>query len=265
MPFPIIPAIGLGLQAAGLLSGIGARKKQERANMKLAQFQADANERYLQMQLDYNTPANQMKRYQEAGLNPHLVYGQGSPGNQNAPLTYPDIKTTDYQRQADRMMQVMPMINQTRMVDAQVQAQKAGTIQKYAMTQVNKLQAEVLERNPLLNDHGFLAILSSLRATATSKTAEADMASQMASWMTHRPEDPMVQTNGVLKMQREFDLLDQRFNLGQLDAKLKAKVLTSKEFQNAILEIQKKFMADGDYTSGHIIQFIQLLLLKSIQ
>jgi len=32
---------------------------------------------------EYNSTKNQMARYEEAGLNPHLVYGQGTTGNQN--------------------------------------------------------------------------------------------------------------------------------------------------------------------------------------
>jgi len=32
---------------------------------------------------EYNSPKNQMARFEEAGLNPHLMYGQGSSGQQN--------------------------------------------------------------------------------------------------------------------------------------------------------------------------------------
>ena len=32
-------------------------------------------------QAEYNKPINQMARYQEAGLNPNLIYSQGNPGN----------------------------------------------------------------------------------------------------------------------------------------------------------------------------------------
>lgn len=31
----------------------------------------------------YNSPENQMKRFEEAGLNPNLIYGQGTAGNQS--------------------------------------------------------------------------------------------------------------------------------------------------------------------------------------
>lgn len=44
--------------------------------------QANAANRDLwREQAAYNTPKNQMLRYQEAGLNPNLVYSQGNPGN----------------------------------------------------------------------------------------------------------------------------------------------------------------------------------------
>lgn len=46
---------------------------QDRANMYNTAMFDRANE--------YNSPANQMLRYQQAGLNPNLIYGQGNSGN----------------------------------------------------------------------------------------------------------------------------------------------------------------------------------------
>ena len=43
--------------------------------------QNEYNRQMWEMQNEYNTPANQMKRYLEAGLNPNLIYSQGNPGN----------------------------------------------------------------------------------------------------------------------------------------------------------------------------------------
>lgn len=39
------------------------------------------NERMWNLQNEYNKPINQMRRYEEAGLNPLLIYNQGNPGN----------------------------------------------------------------------------------------------------------------------------------------------------------------------------------------
>lgn len=50
----------------------------------------------------YNTPAMQMQRFKEAGLNPNLIYGQGSPGQQtqlakyNQPKAEYNYKSRDF-------------------------------------------------------------------------------------------------------------------------------------------------------------------------
>lgn len=50
-------------------------------NKKLAAQQNQYNIDMWKMQADYNSPQAQMQRFQEAGLNPNLIYGQGSNGN----------------------------------------------------------------------------------------------------------------------------------------------------------------------------------------
>ncbi|WP_445723432.1 hypothetical protein [Flavobacterium sp.] len=55
-------------------------------NKELAQYTFDKNLEMWKMQNKYNAPSSQMQRLQEAGLNPHLMYGQGTVGNaQGAP------------------------------------------------------------------------------------------------------------------------------------------------------------------------------------
>ena len=50
-------------------------------NKDLFDYQNSANIDFWNMQNDYNTPAQQMSRFSEAGLNPNLVYSQGNAGN----------------------------------------------------------------------------------------------------------------------------------------------------------------------------------------
>lgn len=245
------------LAAAAIAAGVGIWQahKQNKENRKLAGYQHARNAELLDKQLAYNSPESQMKRYQDAGLNPHLVYGQGSPGNQNAPLQYPDIKPTDYQ---SLMSNVVPVFNQTRLADAQVQAQNASTMQRHAMTDLNRMQTEVLKKNPLLDNAGFKAIIDGLKATAALKESQGS-GQKLQNFVTEATAGHVVN-----KIYHEVELLEQRFNLGKIDAKIKAEILTSKEFNNAILEVQKKFMTDGEVTPQHIVQFIQLLLMKAL-
>ena len=69
---------GLGSIAAQGAFGLGADMISNRGALKRQQL-ADANNiRFWKMQNEYNLPKNQMKRLQDAGLNPNLIYGSGS-------------------------------------------------------------------------------------------------------------------------------------------------------------------------------------------
>lgn len=59
-----------------------ARRWQE----KMMQWQRDANLTDMGLQNAYNSPAEQMKRLREAGLNPNLVYGNGVVQGQSAQI-----------------------------------------------------------------------------------------------------------------------------------------------------------------------------------
>lgn len=87
--------IGSGIQAAGNLIGglIGAR-----SNERAAERQMEMQQDLINRQNVYNSPANQMRRLQEAGLNPNLVYGGGAvTGNQSGTGSAPTVASSgDY-------------------------------------------------------------------------------------------------------------------------------------------------------------------------
>lgn len=85
-------AIGGVASAVGLLGGFydtyqTNKTARENTNKTIAAQKAEAELAYQRqvqmwhMQNAYNSPAEQMKRFGAAGLNPHLIYGQGNPGN----------------------------------------------------------------------------------------------------------------------------------------------------------------------------------------
>lgn len=245
----IIPLAVAGLSA--LFSGLQARR-QNKKNRELAEFQADANERYQREQNQYNSPKMQMARFQEAGLNPNLIYSQGNPGNQSSSLTYPSQATPSV---AD-LGSIMPMMNQTMMAQSQVSAQNAKTTQTHALTELNKLQAKLVASNPLLNNEGFKATIDSLVMTAQLKQTQWNQA------LTDLQTSQATQAGIVEKVNLEVANLVQRLGLNTQDKAIKAEILKSKEYNNAILEVQKNFMQNGNITPQHILQFIQILLLK---
>lgn len=253
MPAWILPA---AMAVGSLIGNMIQQRKQNKENRKLAETQNTANQAALDKQLEYNTPQNQMQRFMDARLNPNLIYGQGSPGNQSEPLRYPDIKPTQYQNLQD----VLPLFNQTSLAQSQVSAQNAQTRRTGVLTELDKLKTKVMEKNPLLDKAGFDAIISSLVATAEGKVAESGKAALELD--AARSTDASGNNLVYRRMFEELQLLEQRFRLGEVDAKIKAQVLNSKEFQNAILEVQKKFMTEATITPQHILTFVQLLLMK---
>ena len=91
--YSFIPAIigGAAALAGGLVGGLMNRKSQKdanRTNIKLAREQQQFAQKMIQQQNEYNSPAAQMQRYAQAGLNPNLVYTQGNPGNQTSIPNY---------------------------------------------------------------------------------------------------------------------------------------------------------------------------------
>lgn len=240
-----------------LVANYESQKRQERHNMELAQFEAAQNAQLQAEQNAYNSPAAQMQRYQDARLNPNLIYGQGTPGNQPSVIPYPSITPTDMSLDAG-LFQAAALANSGRSTSSQIKANSASVGLKTAQTELSKLQAAVIARNPALNDEGYKAMIDGLIASASLKEAQARKEGTLADWQQ------MQSSAGYEKIQKEIAVLDQKYKLSEVDKDVKAQILKSKEFQNDILEVQKNFMKEGDITPQHIVQFIQMLIMKAM-
>lgn len=93
------PAIGAGSQLVGgfmnSLSQGSQNRRSERFALNMYERQKADQWFAWHAQNEYNSPQAQMKRFQEAGLNPHLIYGQGNSGNAS-PLPTPDVQSPQY-------------------------------------------------------------------------------------------------------------------------------------------------------------------------
>lgn len=247
---------------ASIITTVIAGEQQKSANKDAFNAQFDAQKKLIADQNAYNTPANQMARLQAGGLNPHLMYGQGSPGNQPSAGSAPAMAAVDYlgmgEKVSNTISNTLPLINQTRLAESQVNATNAATSQRYAQTRLTELQSQVMAKNPLLDDAGFKATIDGLKASAQLKQT------QVRSNDIKNFVDDSTATSKIDMIWKEAENIDQKFRLRDLDAKIKAEVMKSKEFQNAILEVQKKFMTDADITPQHILQFVQLILMKAL-
>ena len=121
-------AVSAGIN--GMFSGINTRAQRR------------WNERMWRMQNEYNTPANQMQRFREAGLNPNLIYGQGTSGNatnvnqSSASQTNfdPIGEMGKYQSFKLGQAQTDNVEKQTEAIDSEIAQRKADTALKMMQT-----------------------------------------------------------------------------------------------------------------------------------
>lgn len=136
--------LGAILQAGASVYETTANRKNikdtNKANQRLAD-QAYANDLDMWNKMnEYNSPAAQMARFQAAGLNPNMIYGQGAAGGGNA-NSFPKYNppTIDYRGMHLKMpiMEMMSAYQDFQMRQAQINNVKAQTqnIQERTMTE----------------------------------------------------------------------------------------------------------------------------------
>lgn len=217
------------------------------------------NERYVRQQNEYNSPRSQMARYQAAGLNPALVYSQGSPGNQMSLQSVPYTNVGQDTASA---------FNQSRLAQSQVQAQEANVRRTNMLTEVARLQRAVLAKNPYLDERAFEAIVDSFVSTAKSKAAQAGMDVTKSDWYTgvksFNVEGQPVHEGpaGVMALEMGLKSLIQKYDLGTQDQKIKAEILQGKDFDNDLKELQVRWLEDAEMTPQHVLDLLKILLMK---
>ncbi|MDV4044515.1 hypothetical protein CMT37_17005 [Elizabethkingia anophelis] len=124
-----IPVVG------GLLNGLFSNNSARKVAKENREFALDMWNR----NNEYNTPTNQMARLKEAGLNPNLMYGQGTTGNSSSPAAAEGRKGTNYDMgfmEAAQLHQQLKMNEQTRQLQkAQTQNLEAQTLKTEAETE----------------------------------------------------------------------------------------------------------------------------------
>lgn len=103
MPLPVAPLIMAGSSVASNILGASSQANANRKNCNFQREMYGLQRSHAladwQMQNEYNSPAQQMQRYRDAGLSPHLIYGQT---NEAAPVRSAETPTgTDRAAQFD--------------------------------------------------------------------------------------------------------------------------------------------------------------------
>lgn len=222
----------------------------------------------------YNSPAEQMKRFDEAGLNPNLIYGQGTPGITSGS----NVQASGNVERLDVMSRIMESVafnKEMDLKDATIEQVRANTrlIEERAGSEDWKQLR--LEQDWMYLEQNYPELMDKLRrenrigtqtelfkvSTEESKSEMAKTAEEIARMtkdakieteqrenrIGSRTEDARVQTSQaqsiLLSHKIQTELMRQ--GLMERDGKIKNEVLRGKQFQNAILEMQKKFLTEG--------------------
>lgn len=147
MPFPLalIPAIiGAVSATVNRIKEVRENKKTNEANLQLAKYQQDANMAQIDKQNAYNTPLAQMNRFDAAGLNPNLVYGQGNSGNQSGIAQY-EAPRIDYRTNPMEIPQMLGMYQDFMLKNAQIGNVEAQTSNIQSRTETEPLRQMLMQ------------------------------------------------------------------------------------------------------------------------
>lgn len=245
-----MPVIGPAMNAA--LGAWGANIQSD-ANLHAAKRQFRWQKAWQREQLEYNTPKNQMARLAEAGINPHLAYAKGGDaGNWMGSSQVPQIKAGDFQ---GALMGLGTQLAQMRLMNAQTNLTDQKTDESGIKQDLMQAQKDLVKANPYMKPEYVDAMVKNLSAVADLKAMERNFSFSK----TNDPVTGVRWDRGWLKMQRELDLLNQKYNLNNADQKIKAEIVESKDFQNDMNNFQRKFMEDGEVNREHILYFIKVL------
>jgi len=131
--------IAAGISAAGSAASSGI-------NADLSKNQRDWAVQRWKAQNRYNRPSSQVQRYMEAGLNPALMYGQGSPGNASTLPKYEKANIADPQIDIGGQLGKYQMVEQSK---AAVELTKAQTRKANAEAQVSEssIPSDIMKRS----------------------------------------------------------------------------------------------------------------------
>lgn len=124
-----VPAI---ISAVGAVAGSALNKKSIDSNNALQQkLVQDANA--------YNTPANQMQRFQDAGLNPYMMLGQVNAGNQTSVASTSPV---DYSSGVQGVGNAVNTLIQAASAGSQIEVNKATIAKTESETALNQIDAQ---------------------------------------------------------------------------------------------------------------------------
>lgn len=239
-----------------------AAEDSNRMNRANAEWALEQNRRIQQEQRLYDSPQAQMERYKAAGLNPHLIYGSSGSAGSAFPISAPGIAPSRVDAPAASYPDVAGSFLQAGQTIANTQLAEQRQVESEHRTALMEIQTDIAKTNPMLDPSVYKSLTESMKAVAEAKEAEAK-----TTWMIReKTTDTSWEryTLGAKKIEAETEALIQKLGLNNADLKIRNQIFESKEFENAIKEVQMKWIRDGELTSQHIWQGLMIILSRMV-
>lgn len=249
-----IPLVGAGISAIG---NIGSGRKNRRAAREMNQANIDAqlrlnnenrewNERMWNQTNAYNSPAQQMARYKEAGLNPHLIYGSqpqasqpmsastGAPHSEALPAdtTINEIGSSIFQAGQNyiamrkQQTETDNMEKARQVMDADILQKNASTAE--SMTRNAKSKFDLQLAQDLRSNVMEQSILNTKNLGLTSQKIEMDIrATEKGMKMTDAQISKIAQD--IMVQQKQIDLMQIQGRVQEAELKQKNLDINLKE------------------------------------
>lgn len=260
-----------GIASAGQAISRGGPRRQYKWNKRAANdanqmnrdnaiWTLEQNKRLQQEQRVYDSPAAQMARYKEAGLNPHLIYGSGSSAGGAFPIDQQSIAPARLDAPSASYPDIAGTFLSAGQTIAQTQLASQKAVESEHKTALIDIQRDIAKSNPMLNEYVYKATIFQLEAAATQKAQEHRYLSDFGEEKLSKAEQK-IQLD-IDKMMADIGLKGDDAQLKTMDKKIKNEILQSKIYENALKELQVKWMKDAEITPQHIFQGLMLLLSK---
>lgn len=234
---------------------------QNQMNRANAEWTLEQQRRIQEEQRAYDSPASQMQRFIEAGLNPHMIYGSGSgSAGQAFPMSAPSLPGANMGQVDASFPDVAGSFMQASQVMASMQLTQARTELVQMQEQALEVQKEIAQANPMLNPNVAKAVSEMMMQSAMLKAKESSY--MRTSWTV---EDGTASRLYVAKIRADVEGAMQKIGLNTADLAIKNKILESKEFENIVKELNAKWLKDADFTPEHIRQGFMLILQRMMR
>lgn len=231
-------------------------------NRQNAIWALEENKKLQNEQRVYDSPEAQMARYKAAGLNPHLIYGSGSSAGSAFPISTSGIAPSRLDAPSASYPDIAGSFLQAGQTMAGTQLAQQRTEESEARSALIDIQVDIAKTNPMLDPTVYKTLVASMSAVAQAKAMEAKTAWAIREKTTDSSWERY--TLGAKKMEAEVDALTQKLGLNTADLKIRNQIFESKEFENAIKEVQMKWIKDGELTSQHIWQGLMIILSRMV-